>query len=479
MSLKKKTLKGFIWMSLDVLMIRGLAFATSIFLAKLVGPEEFGLVGMMAIFIAIGLALVDSGLSESLIRSEGLEDDDYSSVFFMNLFICLFIYSLLFFMAPFIANFYEQSRLTSLIQVYSLCLIFSAFSSVQTAILIKELSFKKLTILNLPGALIGSLIGVLMAYKGYGVWSIVVMYLITQGLQSIMLWVFSKWRPIFKINFTKVRYHFNFGYKLLISAILNVSFNNIYNILIGKYFPLKTLGYYDRALAFSNQPVSIFSGIISKVTYPMLSIIKDDSKKIEEVYRKIFSTTFFMTSGIMVLVVICSKPIFNLILGPEWAPAVPYFQILSIGAVFYPINVFNLNILKVFGRTDLFLKLEIIKKVFIVLCISIGFIFGIYGLLWSSVIASFGSIIINGYYSTRIIDYSVRNQVLDLLPTLIVAVVLYLMLKVINDYIIVDSDFFKILITVFFGFSIYIGISYLFRMKALAYLTQLIINRRA
>ncbi|WP_394974402.1 lipopolysaccharide biosynthesis protein [uncultured Croceitalea sp.] len=478
MSLKRRTLKGFMWMSLDVLMIRGLAFVTSIYLAKLVGPEEFGLVGMMALFIAIGLALVDSGLSESLIRSDSLEEDDYSSVFFMNILICLLIYSLLFFTAPFIAHFYEQPRLIYLIQAYSMCLIFSGFSSVQTAILIKELRFKKLTVLNVPGSIIGSLIGVVMAYNDYGVWSIVVMYLVTQGFQSLMLWIFSKWRPILKINFTKVSYHFNFGYKLLISAILNVSFNNIYNILIGKFFPLKALGYYERASAFSNQPVSIFSGIISKVTYPMLTLIREDSKKIEEVYRKIFRTTFFITSGVMVLVVACSKPIFNLILGPEWLPAVPYFQILSIGAIFYPINVFNLNILKVFGRTDLFLRLEIIKKVFILLCVSIGFIFGIYGLLWSSVLASFGAIIINGYYSARIIDYSVRSQVLDLSPTLIVAVVLYFMLKLLNYYLVVDSDFYKILITMFFGFSIYLGISYIFKMKALSYITQLIRNRR-
>lgn len=470
MSLRNNTLSGLAWTSLDVIMIRGLAFGTSIFLARLLQPEEFGLIGMISVFIAIGITFIDSGLSESLIRAKKVDNKDFSSVFFMNVGLSIFIYLLLFFIAPIIGDFYNQQILIKLIRVYALCFIFSAFSSIQICILVKNMQFRRLTLLNLPGAIIGSIVGVLMGYYGYGVWSIIIMYLTTQILQTIFLWGFSLWKPNFYFSFSKIKDHLNFGYKLLLAGLLNSFFNNIYNVLIGKFFPIKSLGFYERSFSFSQQPVSILSNIINKVTYPMLSKIQDDSTKMSSIYKEIFQLTYFISTPAMIGLASVSEQLFSVVLGEKWMNAVPYFQILCLASVFYPINAFNLNILKVFGRTDLFLKLEILKKIVILITVAIGFSFGIYGLLWSTVISAFGSLIINGYYSSILINYSTKQQLLDMLPVTLISFVMFIMVKIILIKIQIESNFYAIIIGLLFGWVFYIFVAYLFRLEAIKFL---------
>ncbi|GGW38923.1 lipopolysaccharide biosynthesis protein [Arenibacter certesii] len=469
MSLKKKTLYGFIWMSIDVLFLRGLAFVTSIVLARILNPEEFGLVGMIAVLIAIGTTFVDSGLSESLIRTKNTNDKDYSSILIMNLIIAIIIYTTLYFTAPLVSNFYNQPLLTNLIRVYGICFILTALSATQIAILLKKLEFRKLTLLNLPGAIIGSIIGIVLGIKGFGVWSIIFMYIASQAVQTIFLWIFSTWKPSFTFSVEKIKLHFSFGYKLLISGLLNSVFNNVYNVLIGKYFPIKSLGYYERANAFSNQPVSILSSIISKVTYPILANMQEEKEKITKIYKQMFQTTYFLTTPLMILLAGNAMQIFQLILGEKWLGAVPYFQILCVAAIFYPINAFNLNILKVFGRTDLFLRLEIIKKLIIIINVTIGFYFGIYGLLWSSVLSSFLAVMVNGHYSSLIINYSTRNQLLDMLPISLICTAMFLIINYLSNALPVDYGFMRIIISSIIGLLFYLISCKLLKLPVIGY----------
>lgn len=421
MSLKQKTIYGFIWSAAEAIFIKGLSFIAMLILARWLEPTDFGLIGMIAIFIGIGTSLVDSGMTSSLIRTTDADDSDFTTVFYMNMAMSLLAYALLFFSAPYIADFYQQDTLINVIRVYCLIFIISALSAVQLAILKKEMSFKRLASFNAPSTIIGAAVGLIMGYYNYGVWSIVTMYLTTQIVLSFLLWINASWKPSFKFSKQKLIYHYNFGYKIMLSGLLDTVFKNSYNVIIGKFFPVQTLGHYERAQRFNDYPSLTLTAIINQVTYPMLSKLQNNTPKLSEVYRRLVRLTFFVISPLMFGCAAIATPLFRVVLGEMWLPAVPFFQILSVGAVLYPVHAFNLNALKVYGRSDLFLRLEIIKKVILVIGLFIGFQFGIIGLVWSGVITSYISLPINMHYSSRLIDYNTKNQLLDLFPIIVLA----------------------------------------------------------
>lgn len=478
MSLRKKAIGGVIWTVVDTFVLRGFSFLATIILARWLGPEEFGLVGMIAVFIAIGTSITDSGLSNSLIRTKDADDKDFSTVFILNLGLSAAVYLLLFISAPYIADFFNQPILTNLVRVYCLSFVISAFSAVQLARLNKNMQFKKITKLNVPGTIVGTLTGLLMGYFGYGVWSIVCMYLVTQLVQSISLWFSSSWRPSMEYSKEKAKYHYGFGYKLMLSGLLNTVFNNIYNIVIGKYYSAKELGFFERSKSFNNYPVTTITGVISRVTFPLLSSLQDKKQRISLVYKKLMQLSFFITAPLMFGAAAIAHPLFLLVLGEQWLEAVPYFQVLCLGGMFLPIHSFNLNVFKVYGRSDLFLKLEIIKKVIITVALIIGFQFGIMGLVWSSVISGYIALFVNTYYSANMINYSSKNQFLDMLPTLLTSGMMFLVIKytlniAINYHLIV-----QIFIGVIVGFTFYFLINKLFKAAPLIYLLTLLKEKR-
>ena len=428
MSLKHKTLYGIIWTFADTLLVKGLSFVAMLVLARWLGPVDFGLIGMIAVFMGIGRSLVDSGLSSSIIRTKNADDSDFSTVFYMNMIMSLLVYALLFFTAPFIAQFYNQEVLVNIIRIYCLIFIISAFSAVQLAILHKEMRFKHFMLLNAPSTIIGVAVGLGLGYYNYGVWSIVAMYMITQLALSLLLWITSTWRPSFGFSKEKLKYHYKFGYKLMLSGLLDTVFKNSYHVLIGKFFPVQILGYFERAQRFNEYPAMTITGIIEKVTYPMLAELQDNTPRLSLIYRRLLKISFFITAPLMLGAAAIAKPLFELVLGKEWLPAVPYFQILSIAYMLYPIHAFNLNVFKVYGRSDLFLKLEIMKKAILILAIIVGFQFGILGLVWSSVITSFIALLINTYYSGKLIHYSTKNQLLDMFPILLLSATTFLIM---------------------------------------------------
>ena len=470
MNLKKKLFSGMFWTFADTFFVKGLIFCASVYLARILGPEEFGLMGMISIFIAIGTSLVESGLSSSIIRASNPDKTDFSTIFYTNIAISLLVYLTIYLCAPLIAEFFNQKILIDIIRLFCVSFIITAFSTVQLAILNKKMLFKKITNYNLPATVIGVFVGIYLGFNNYGVYSLVWMHITTKLVLSILLWFNSDWKPTLIFSFDKLSYHYSYGYKLLLATLLNKFYLNIYNIIIGKYFAIQTIGFYERSSSFNNYASDVLTGIIKKVTFPLLSEIKDDKIKVAKVYKKILKSTFFVSAPIMIGLASIANPLFLFFLGNEWQPAVIFFQILCISSSLYPIHSLNLNILKVYGRSDLFLKLEIYKKIITTACIVIFFQFGIYGLIWSGVVSSIISLLINTKYSGEIINYKTKSQLYDMLPTFFITSFTYIIMSGSIFFLNESSLVFQILMTSFLGLIFYFLSNYILKVDALIYI---------
>ncbi len=470
--LKDKAKSGLLWSIFDSFFLKGLLFVVQLILAKKLGPNVFGMMGMIAIIINLSSLIIDSGLGASIIRTEKVDDSDYATVFYTNVFFALFLYVLFFFLAPYFALFYHQPLLIDIIRIYSLGFIISSFNVVQLAILNKKMEFKKIALFNSVGTLIGIVIGLVLCYKGFAIWSLVYMYLGTQCVSSLMYYTFSNWRPKLLFSKSKFRYHLNFGSKLVCSGIIDILFKNIYFVIIGKCFSVKMLGYYERATAYNQYPVSTISGIISTVSFPLLASIKNDPEKVSEVYRLIFKTTFFVTAPIMVMLAALAPELFSFVLGTKWLPAVPFFQIICIANILYPLQVFNVNILKVYGQSNLFLKLEIIKKLFLLLAVVLTYQFGIYVFVASTIINALVGYMLNSHYCGKFINYKTKEQFLDLVPTILCSIVLYVSILLFKNLEFHFSQGNTIVVSLVIGVVVYIVANHLHKSPIYKYLLK-------
>ncbi|WP_224488206.1 lipopolysaccharide biosynthesis protein [Robertkochia flava] len=477
MTLKESTFKGLIWSVADSYVLKGLVFIAGIILARILGPEEFGLMGMISILIAVGTSLVDSGMAASLIRSKEIEEVDLNTVFILNLAFSVLVYVLMLIVAPLVADFFSQKILVSIIRVYSLSFLIQAFSSVQLAKLMREMQFRRVMMLNIPGTIIGVITGILMGMNGVGVWSIVIMHLIIQFTYAVLLWFGSGWRPKMRFSRKSSKYHYGYGYKLMLSGLIDTVFNNIYNVIIGKFFSVQTLGYFERSKAINDYPVTSITSIINKVSFPLLAKIQDDKQSVSSIYKRIILFTFFITAPLMLGLAALAEPLFLLILGDQWVGGVLIFQMLSFSAIFYPIHAFNVNVLKVYGRSDLFLKLELYKKSVIVVALISLIGFGIYGLVASIIITSVSALLINSFYSGQMIDYPTKRQLLDLLPTFAISLFTAALMFVTNEFWINSNKFIGISISVVIGVVCYFGSHRILKTEALEVVVNFLIKK--
>ncbi|MDC0870755.1 lipopolysaccharide biosynthesis protein [Flavobacteriaceae bacterium] len=459
----KKLGLSFVWSFTNTFVDKSISFITMLIIARLIGPESFGLIGSIAIFIGIGTLLTNSGLSSSLIRTPKANQSDFSTVFILNLLISSIIYIVIYFFAPIIAEFYDNTKLENIIKIYCLIFLIIASSSVQLAILKKKMEFKKIALVSVPSTLFAALISLTLAYFDYGVWSLVWFHLSREIFKSIFLWASTVWHPKAIFSIIKFKLHFSFGYKLVLSGLIDVFFKNIYNIIIGKQFNFQELGFFERSRQLSEYPSSSLTGIISEVTYPMFSEIQNDIEKLTKIYVKLIQLSFFIIAPIMLGAAAVAKPLFLLVLGDEWSPAILYFQILSLAMMLYPLHAMNLNILKVFGRSDLFLKVEICKKIIVVISIVCFFNFGIIGLIWSIVFTSLTSLVINIYFSNKLITYTIYNQFKDLLITLLLSLITAFLINLFSDLLCNNSYIIQIILPVLLGLLIYISINFLLK----------------
>lgn len=480
MNIKQQTIHGTLWALSQQFGAQLINFIVQLVLARVLLPAEFGLIAMLTVFIGIGNSLMDSGLTSSLIRTTDANQKDYSTIFFVNLLGSVCVYLILFFSAPLIASFYKQEILTTIIRVYTLSFVIQAFIGVQNARLVKEMKFKTQMAMQIPSVIIGGCAGIVLAYLKYGVWSLVWMNLIQSFLFAIQHWIRSGWYPDFIIDKERLKHHFQFGYKLTISGILNVIFNNAYNLVIGKYFSAIQLGFYNRADAIRSFPVYNISAALNKITYPVFAKMQADNNALKSVYKRITLQVIFWITPLMILLIITAEPLFRFLLTEKWLPSVPYFQLLCIVSILYPLQVYNLNILNVKGRSDLFLRLEIIKKVIIAVGILCSLPFGIYGLLYFQIIFSFIAFYINAYFTGRMINYPIKEQLLDILPSILLAIVVggvswlfdYFQSKIFNAV-----DIFRVISSGLCYFILYVGTSFLLRMPAIIDFRNLILKK--
>ncbi|RRO24648.1 lipopolysaccharide biosynthesis protein [Flavobacteriaceae bacterium 14752] len=440
MSLKNKALKGVFWSALEQFGNQIIGFGISVILARLLLPEEFGLIAMLAVFMALARTLIDSGLTQSLIRTENPDDADYSTVFYFNLVGSFVIYAIIYMAAPYIADFYSQPQLTSITRVFSVVFIINAFAAIQNTRLTKMMDFRTLMLVSTPSLIISGIVGVVLALKGYGVWSLVWSRIAQAVAATIQLWYWAKWKPLWLFSREKFKQHFNFGFKLTLSGILDTIYVNAYPIIIGKFFAPAQVGFYTKAEGLKMLPVRTISGIVSKITYPLFSEIQNDDVRLKNVYKRIMQMVIFLVAPTLIFIAVLAEPIFRFLYTEKWLPAVPYFQILCAAGILYPIHAYNLQILNVKGRSDLFLKLEVVKKILTVIVIIVAFQFGIYGLLYGSVVLSLLAFIINTHYTGMFINYTAWQQTKDLLPTILLALLAGLAIYGI-DYYLKSFDF--------------------------------------
>ena len=445
--LRKKSLQGVVWSFIQQFSGQILSFLISIVLARLLLPAEFGLIGMIAIIIAIGGALKDAGMSQSLIRTEKPEDIDYSTVFYINIIVSVLVYVIVFVSAPLVSRFYGEPQLVDLIRVLSIGIVLGAFSAVQKTKLTKEMNFKTQFLVELPSLIISGIIGVVMAYQDFVVWSIVAMQLSRNLLSTIQLWLYSKWTPKRIFSFERLKFHINFGYKLTLSSLLDVLYSNLFNVIIGRYFSTAQLGFYTRAESTENLVVQNITGAVYKVTYPLFSEIQNDDVRIKNVYKLIIQQVLFWVAPVLIGAAVMAEPLFRFVFTEKWLPAVPMFQILCVVGVMYPMHAYNLSILNVKGRSDLFLKLEVIKKLIAVSFVFLVIPYGIFALLYFQVAFSVFVFFINTYYSGKLINYKVFEQIKHISPTLLTSLAMGVICFFIDQYFLIKifSDFFRIL----------------------------------
>ena len=420
-SLKNKTVKGVGWSFIDNLSSSGITFLVGLVLARLLTPSEYGIMAILTIFIAVSNSIVDSGFSNALIRKTDARRVDYNTVFLFNLLVSGLLYVVLFLAAPAISRFFKEPLLVEVMRVIGWVLVINALAIIPRTLFVKEVNFKTQTKVSLIASISSGVIGIGMALAGLGVWSLVGQQLSRQLLNTLFLWGYCKWKPVWEFSIQSFKELFSFGSKLLLSGLLDTVFKEIYSLVIGRCYTSAQLGQYTRANQFNQIFSSNLTSVIQRVSYPVLSSIQDEPERLREAYRKVIKSTMLISFACMLGLASVAKPLIIILIGEKWLLAVGFLQIICFRGMLYPLHAINLNILQVIGRSDLFLKLEIIKKIIAVGPLVLGVLFSIEYMLWGSVCTSFIAYFLNSYYSANLINYPAKEQIKDILPTFIVS----------------------------------------------------------
>ena len=416
-SLKDKTVRGVGWSAADSFLGQGVAFLVGIVLARLLSPSEYGLIGIVTIFTTILKGFVDSGFSSALIRKKNISDDDYNTMFLTNMVMSVLMFVILFFCAPLIADFFEREELTLLTRVMGFILIIQALSIVQNTYLTKKIDFKTKTKASLIAAVISGIAGISTALLDFGVWALVIQQLTNQIVNTLCLWIFNRYIPHLKFYKENFGYMWGFGWKLMLSGFLDRLWQQLYQTVVGKCYSPETLGQYTRAKQYAQIFSANFTSIISRVTYPALAEIQDDKERLREGYRKIIKLSMFVTAVCMISMGAVSEPLIYCMIGEQWQQAATFLPLICIAMSTYPLHAINLNMLQVQGRSDLFLVLEIIKKVIAIGPICLGIFIDIYWMLAGSVVTTIIAFFLNAHWSGKFLGYSSWQQLKDIAPS--------------------------------------------------------------
>lgn len=473
-SLKNKTIKGVGWSAADALLGQGVTFIVGLVLARLLSPDEYGLIGICLIFTTVLNGIVDSGFSNALIRKKEVTDEDYNTMFTTNMAISIILYVLLFVSAPFVSDFFHRVELTALVRVTGLVLFCNALSITQVTILAKRIDFKTKTKASLVSAVVSGVIGIAMAFMGFGVWSLVTQQLSRQLLYTLSLWLLNKWCPKFTFYKDSFKYMWGFGWKILASGILNNVWNQLYQVVIGKCYTPSTLGHYTRANDYANLFSANLTSIVQRVSYPVLSEMQDNKERMVLGYRKLIKVTMFVTTVCMISLGAVAEPMIYTLIGTKWYEAATYLPLICVSMSLYPLHAINLNILQVLGRSDIFLYLEVPKKVVGLIPIGIGIFCGIYYMLLASIFTGFISLYLNTWYTGKALGYTFLKQLRDIFPSyltaFVIALAVYFLKYLLLPYYIV------LVIQIFIGVVVGLIVSELFKFEEYLELKSIVLK---
>ncbi len=420
-SLKQKAITGVKWTFLDQAGSLGISFLVGIVLARLLQPSEYGLLGMVTVFTAIATVFTDSGFGQAMVRKTDLTEEDKLTAFWFSCGMGILVYFALFISAPWVSVFYKEPQLTDILRITSIPILFSGLLTIPNMIFTREINFKVTTKISFSRAILSGVIGIYMAIMGYGVWALIVQGLVSYAIGVIMFNYYCRWKIKFIFKKNSFHYLWGFGSKMLASNLINTAYSNLYQIIIGKFYSSTDLGQYQRGQSYSGLFSNTLTQVVQRVSFPTLSKMQDDTERLKYGYRKIIKLSMLVSClGSMALAAM-AKPLIVILIGEKWLSAAEYLQIICLGALLYPVHSINLNVLTVMGRSDLFLKLEIIKKIIGTIPIVIGIFLGIKVMLWAGVVSSFLCFAINAHYSEKLINYSFLNQFKDIIPFIIVS----------------------------------------------------------
>jgi teichuronic acid exporter len=462
-SLRQKAIKGVAWSLFDKFINQVGNFLLLVYLSRILSPSDFGLIAMLAIFLAIAQSLVDSGFSQALIqKSIKVTEDDLSTVFYVNLLISTLLYLLLYVSAPSIALFYLQPELVDLSRVLFFVVIINSISLVPRSKLLIKIDFKTQGLINSVSMIVSAIVTIYMVHKGFGYWSLVGMNLSKAFVNTALLISFSRWYPKWLFSIESLKTLFSFGSNLLIAGVLATTVQNLYSILIGRYFNATQVGYFQQGFNYTNMLSGTITSVIQGVTYPIMTSIQKDEKRLIDVYSKVMGVVTLITFPIFVGFAAVSKEFVLIFLGEKWSPIIPIVIVLSFARLITPISSLNLNILNARGRSDLFLKTDLSKLPMTILALFIAIPYGIFGIAIAQLVTTFISFFINAYYPGKLFGFGVKEQLKQIYPIALASMIMYLSIAFIKF----DNIFLQMFIKVFVGFCIYISLCWMFKFSA-------------
>lgn len=466
--------KNLLWKLLERFGTQSLQFIIQIILARLLFPSDYGMLALVVIFITIANVFVQSGLSTSLIQKKEVDQVDYSSVLYVSLGIAGILYVVLYFSAPLIASFYDNESLILILRVVALTLFPGAFNSIQNAIISRTMQFKRLFYSSVGAGITSGIVGIWLAYLGYGIWALVFQQLTNQICITLILSFTVKWRPTLQFSFERVKVLYSFGWKLLVSSLIDTTYRDLRSLIIGKVYTPAMLGYYNRGQQFPQLIITNINGSIQSVMLPALAAQQDYTDRVKSMMRRSIVTSSFIVFPLMVGLAVVAKPLVLLLLTEKWLPSVPFLQIFCFSYALWPIHTANLQAINAMGRSDIFLKLEIVKKILGLVILAVSLPFGVYYLALGQVVSGIISSFINAFPNKKLLNYGYGEQIKDILPSLLLSlvmgVIVYLLLYL------GFSPLVTMLIQIVVGVVVYVGLAVLFKLECFTYLVQTVLS---
>lgn len=473
-NLKGVAAKGLFWSAMDRFGGQGIQFVFGILITRILLPADYGLAGMILIFWAVGQTLVDSGFGSALIWKKSPTPADYSTVFYFNVGIGLILYLIFYLLAPVIAGFYSEPQLVALIRVLCLNFILLSFGLIQQVVLQKKVDFKLMSFVNVASSLVAGIVALYMALKGFGPWAIVVQILAKSFVTSLLLWIFNRWKPVFIFDWLSLKELFNYGSKLTAAGLIYTIFQYLYFNIIGKLFPVASLGFYTRASQLQDFPVKTLGSVFNRVAFPVFSAIREDNERLKNAVRKTLRTMVFFNFPMLLGLIAVADPLIEVVLTEKWLPASGYFKLLCLIGLFYSFQVVNGEILKTKGRSDWVLKLEIISKTVMIISILITWRWGITAIILGQMFTALVSYLIGSYYVWKLIGYSIWQQIQDVFVYIALSGSMYLFVIIISHFI--GTPIISLIVMSFAGVTFYLSAAWILKLEEMQEVRKILKN---